>query len=137
MSSIPNLTSASSALPPLSIHTRNHKKGSHVGSTDDSGSSSAAQAASGSVQNLFGRLLQSLEQVVGLQLSAAKPAATAAAAATATTGAGASATASTSAATASTQSASNLLQNYLNNLSPRADSSQIPKAAGSNVKVDA
>ena len=140
MSSIPNLTSASSALPPLSIHTRNHKKGPHVGSTDDSGSSSAAQAASGSVQNLFGRLLQSLEQVVGLQLSAAKPAAPAAAAATAataTTGAGASATAPTSAATASTQSASNLLQNYLNNLSPRADSSQIPKAAGSNVKVDA
>ena len=139
MSSIPNLTSASSALPPLSIHTRNHKKGSHVGSTDDSGSS-AAQAASGSVQNLFGRLLQSLEQVVGLQLSAAKPAATAATAAmaaTATTGAGASATASTSPATASAQSASNLLQNYLNNLSPRADSSQIPKAAGSNVSADA
>ena len=131
MSSIPNLTSASSALPSLSIHTHSHKKGSHVESADDSGSNSAAQAASGSVQNLFGRLLQSLEQVVGLQLSAAKPAATAA------TAAGASATASTSAATASIQSASNLLQNYLNNLSPRADSSQVPKDAGSNVKVDA
>src|ERR1700676_4975377 len=48
MSSISNLTSASSALPPLSIHTHNHKKGSNVGSTDDSGSSSAAHAASGS-----------------------------------------------------------------------------------------
>jgi hypothetical protein len=140
MSSIPNLTSASSALPSLSIHTHSHKKGSHVESADDSGSNSAAQAASGSVQNLFGRLLQSLEQVVGLQLSAAKPAATAATAATAaaaTTGAGASATSSASAATASTQSASTVLQNYLNNLSPRADSSQIPKAAGSNVSVDA
>ena len=103
-----------------------------MGSADDSGSTSAAQAAAGSVQNLFGRLLLSLEQVIGLQLSAAKPAATAAAAT-----AGAGATASTVAAPASTQSASTLLQNYLNNLSPRADSSRIPKAAGSNVKVDA
>jgi hypothetical protein len=140
MSSIPNLTSVSSALPALSIHTHGHKKGSHVGSTDDSSSSSAAQAASGSVQNLFGRLLQSLEQVVGLQLSAAKPAATAAAAATAataTTGAGASATASAGAATASTQSATSLLQNYLNTLSLNANGSQTPKAAGSNVSVDA
>jgi hypothetical protein len=132
MSSIPSLTSASSALPALSIHTHSHKKGAHVGSTDDSGSSGAAQAPAGSVQNLFGRLLQSLEQVIGLQLSAAKPAATAAIAT-----AGAGATASTGAAAASTQSASTLLQNYLNNLSPRADSSQMPKAAGSNVSVDA
>ena len=135
MSSIPGLTSASSALPALSIHTHSHKKGAHVGSTDDSGNSGAAQAPAGSVQNLFGRLLQSLEQVIGLQLSAPKPAATAATAATAAAGAGA--TASTGAATASTQSASTLLQNYLNNLSPRADGSQMPKAAGSNVSVDA
>ncbi len=143
MLSIPNLTSASSALPPLNIHTHGHKKGSHVGSTDDSGSNSAAQAPSGTVQNLFGTLLQSLEQVIGLQSSTAKPAATAA---TATAGAGATAataataaTVSTGAATASTQSASNLLQNYLNNLSQslRANGSQMPKAAGSNVSVDA
>ena len=64
MSSIPNLTSASSALPPLNIHAHGHKKGSHVGSSDDSGSNSAAPA--GTVQNLFGNLLQSLEQVIGL-----------------------------------------------------------------------
>src|SRR5580700_4102479 len=109
MSSIPNLTSASSALPTLNIHTHGHKKGSHVGSPDDSTSSSSAQAPAGSVQNLFGTLLQSVEQVIGLQLSPAKPAA---AATTAAAGAGTTAaTASTGAATASTQSAGSLLQN--------------------------
>jgi hypothetical protein len=85
-----------------------------VGSSDDSGSNSAAPA--GTVQNLFGNLLQSLEQVIGLQLSTANPAVTAA---TTTAGAGASATAataSTGGAAASTQSASTQLQNYLNNL---------------------
>ena len=85
MSLIPNLTSASSALPTLNIHTHGHKKGSHVGSPDDSTSSSAAQAPAGSVQNLFGTLLQSVEQVIGLQLSPAKPAAAATTAAATTT----------------------------------------------------
>jgi hypothetical protein len=137
MSLIPNLTSASSALPTLNIHTHGHKKGSHVGSPDDSTSSSSAQAPAGSVQNLFGTMLQSVEQVIGLQLSPAKPAAATAAAAA---GAGTTAaTAATGAAAASTQSASSLLQNYLNNLQQtlRANGSQTPKAAGSTVRVDA
>ena len=143
MSLIPNLTSASSALPTLNIHTHGHKKGSHVGSPDDSTSSSAAQAPAGSVQNLFGTLLQSVEQVIGLQLSPAKPAAAATTAAATTTAAaaaaGAGTAASTGAATASTQSAGSLLQNYLNNLSQnlRAGGSQTPRAAGSTVSVDA
>jgi len=138
MSLIPNLTSASSALPTLNIHTHGHKKGSHVGSPDDSTSSSAAQAPAGSVQNLFGTLLQSVEQVIGLQLSPAKPAAAATTAAAAAA-AGAGTAASTGAATASTQSAGSLLQNYLNNLSQnlRASGSQTPRAAGSTVSVDA
>jgi hypothetical protein len=151
MSSISNLTSAASALPTLNIHAHGHKKGSPAGSADDSSSSTAAQAPAGTAQNLFGTLLQSLEQVIGLQPSTA-PAATAATATTgagattsaATAGAGASttaATASTGAATASTstQSASTLLQNYLNNLSQnlRAGGSQTAKAAGSTVRVDA
>jgi hypothetical protein len=141
---VPNLTSASSALPTLNIHTHGHKKGSHVGSPDDSTSSSSAQAPAGSVQNLFGTLLQSVEQVIGLQLSAAKPAAaaTTAAATSAAAAAGAgttAATASTGAATASTQPAGGLLQNYLNNLSQnlRAGGSQTPRAAGSTVSADA
>jgi len=141
MSLIANLTSASSALPTLNIHTHGHKKGSHVGPPDDSTSSSAAQAPAGSVQNLFGTLLQSVEQVIGLQLSPAKPAAAATTAAATTTAAaaGAGAAASTGAATASTQSAGSLLQNYLNNLSQnlRAGGSQTPRAAGSTVSVDA
>jgi len=139
MSLIPNLTSASSALPTLNIHTHGHKKGSHVGSPDDSTSSSAAQAPAGSVQNLFGTLLQSVEQVIGLQLSPAKPAAAATTAAATTTAAAAAAGAGTGAATASTQSAGSLLQNYLNNLSQnlRASGSQTPRAAGSTVSVDA
>ena len=142
MSLIPNLTSASSALPTLNIHTHGHKKGSHVGSPDDSTSSSAAQAPAGSVQNLFGTLLQSVEQVIGLQLSPAKPAAAATTAAATTTAAaaaaGAGTAASTGAATASTQSAGSLLQNYLNNLSQnlRANGSQTPRTAGT-VRVDA
>jgi hypothetical protein len=149
MSSISNLTSAASALPTLNIHAHGHKKGSHVGSADDSSSNTAAQAPAGTVQNLFGTLLQSLEQVIGLQPSTAA----AATAATATAGAGASttaattgaaatttsATASTGTAAASTQSSSTLLQNYLNNLSQnlRAGGSQTAKAAGSTVRVDA
>ena len=146
MSLIPNLTSASSALPTLNIHTHGHKKGSHVGSPDDSTSSSSAQAPAGSVQNLFGTLLQSVEQVIGLQLSPAKPAATAttaaatsAPAATAAAAGSTAATASTGAAAASTQSAASLLQNYLNNLSQnlRASGSQTPRVAGSSVSVDA
>src|SRR5260370_31133194 len=103
MSLIPNLTSASSALPTLNIHTHGHKKGSYVGSPDDSTSSSSAQAPAGSGQNLFGTLLQSVEQVIGLQLSAAKPAATPPA--TAPAPGSTAATASTRAAAASTQSA--------------------------------
>src|SRR6266851_4727012 len=137
MSLIPNLTSASSALPTLNIHTHGHKKGAHVGSPDDSTSSSSAQAPAGSVQNLFGTLLQSVEQVIGLQLSAAKPAATTAA--TAAAAGSTAATASTGAAAASTQSAGSLLQNYLNNLSQnlRASGSQTPRVAGSSVSIDA
>ena len=116
MSSIANLTAASSALPSLNIRPHGHKKGSHVGSTDDSGSNTAGQVPVGTVQNLFGTLLQSLEQVIGVQLGATAPAATAAAATTA----------SSSAATASTRA---LAASY------RADGSQPP--AGTNVSVSA
>jgi hypothetical protein len=70
MSSIANLTSASSALPSLNIHPHGHKKGSHVGSTDDSGGNTAGQVPVATVKNLFGTLLQSLEQVIGVQLGA-------------------------------------------------------------------
>jgi hypothetical protein len=82
MSSIANLTSTP-ALPQLNTHPHGHKKGSHVASADDSGSNDSNTAAPvpvGTQQNLFGSLLQSLEQVIGVQLSATAPAGAAAAA---------------------------------------------------------
>jgi hypothetical protein len=151
MSSILGLSSASAAFPPLNIHPHGHKHGSHVGSLDDSGSDTAAQVPAGAAKNLFGTLLQSLEQVIGVQSSTAAAtataatatsAATAATAATAASGiaaAGSTAAASTSAAAASTQTASTLLQNYLNNLAHtlQANGSPTPKFAGSNVSISA
>ncbi len=84
MSSIANLTSAPAALPQLNIHPHGHKKGSHVASADDSDSNTAAPVPAGTQKNLFGSLLQSLEQAIGVQLSApAAAAATSAAAAAA------------------------------------------------------
>ena len=82
MSSIANLTSLP-ALPQLNIHPHGHKKGSHVESADDPGSNTAAPVPVGTAQNLFGSLLQSLEQVIGVQLSATAPAGAAAATAAA------------------------------------------------------
>ena len=124
MSSIANLTSTSSALPSLNIRPHGHKKGSHVGSTDESGSNTAGQVPVGTVQSLFGTLLQSLEQVIGVQLGATAPAATAASAASASTGTGT--TASSSAAIASSGA---LAASY------QANGAQSP--AGSNVNVSA
>jgi hypothetical protein len=148
MSAVTNLSSVSpSALPPVNLHGHGHKHGSHVESTDasqDSTSNDAlGQAPAGSTQNLFGSLMQSLEQVIGLQPSTTTPATTAS---TATPPATASATTSASAATvsaanstATTQQQSMLLQNYLNNLShkPQVNGSQASTLAGSGVKASA
>jgi hypothetical protein len=148
MSSIANLSSAPSAVPPGNLHLHGHKKGSHVGSTDDS-SGDTAQMPVGAAQNLFSKMLQSLEQVIGVQLTAATPAATptAAPAVTAATAAGvpdapgttAAATSTAAAVTASIQSKGTLLRNYLNNLSQNlpANGAQPAKFAGANVSVNA
>jgi hypothetical protein len=145
MSSVTNLSSVSpAALPPVNLHSHGHKHGSHVESADDSTSSDAAsaEAPSGSTQSLFGTLMQSLEQVIGLQPSTTTPAATATTpAATASAATSASATAASAAAgTSSTQQQQNtLLQNYLNNLShkPQVSGSQAPTLAGSSVNASA
>ena len=117
------LSSAPSALPPVNIHPH-HKKGSHVESLDGSSSDTAAQVPAGAVQNLFGSLLHSLEQVIGVQSSAAATSAAAANAPASAPAASTPASAGSSAGggTMSTQSATALLQNYLNNLPP-----QIPR----------
>ncbi len=117
MSAIANLSSAAAALPALNLHPHSHKKASLVESADGSAGDTAGQVAAGTAQNLFSRLLRSLEQVIGVQLTAATPAATATPDATAANGAAGAATSTAGAATLSPQFASNLLQNYVNNSS--------------------
>ena len=149
MSAVTNLSSVSpAALPPVNLRGHGHKHGSHVESTDASNDSTSndalGQAPAGSTQNLFGSLMQSLEQVIGLQPSTTTPATTSSAATPATT---ASAKASASATTASAaggtsstqQQQSMLLQNYLNNLShkPQVNGSQASTLARSGVNANA
>ena len=146
MSSIANLSSAPSALPPVNVHPHGHRHGSHVESTDDSSSDTAAQVPPGAAQNLFGSLLQSLEQVIGVQSTtatstAAAAPATATPAGAATTVASASTSVTPSAAGAaapSVSSSSTLLQNYLNNLSQtlQANGSQSANPAVPNLRVN-
>jgi hypothetical protein len=138
MSLIPNLSSAPSALPAVNVHPHGHKRGLHIESANDSSTDTAAQIPPGAAQNLFGSLLQSLEQVIGVQ-----PATAAASSGTASSaGTVASAAATTSSATTGgppASSAGTLLQNYLNNLSQnlQANGSQAAKNAGSNLSVNA
>ena len=110
MSSIANLGAASAALPQLNIHPHGHKKGLDALSTDLSSSDSTAQLPVPAARNLFSNLLQSLEQVIGLQSTPASPAGAAPATGVTAAGSTATAAASTSAATGNT-----LLQNYLHN----------------------
>lgn len=126
MSAIANLRSAPAAFPPLNLQPHGHKKGPHIRSPEDSGSSSdsAAQVPAGLRQNLFGSLLNSLEQAIGLPLTAPTAAA---------------AGSTTSAAAANVQSSVTMLQNYLNNLAhnPQTDGSPAARFAGSSVSVSA
>jgi hypothetical protein len=153
MSVIANLGSAvAAALPPINPHLHGHKKGSHVQSVDDrSGSSdSAAQVPAGFQQNLFGSLLNSLEQVIGVQATTPAGAATGTPSTAATGSATAGSTGASAAAagtpvstanpvSAATQSSLTSLQNYLNNLlhNPRTDGSAAAKLAGSSLNVTA
>jgi hypothetical protein len=141
MSLIPNLSSAPSALPAVNVHPHGHKRGLHIESANDSSTDTAAQIPPGAAQNLFGSLLQSLEQVIGVQPATATAAtATPATAATSSTAAsGAAATSSAGPVSTQASSAGTLLQNYLNNLSQnlQANGSQIVKNAGSSLSVSA
>ena len=132
MSSVTNLSSVSpAALPPVNLRSHGHKHGSQVDSTDASSDSTSndalGQAPAGATQSLFGTLMQSLEQVIGLQPGTTTPAATAGTAASAAAGTSTSAQQNT------------LLQNYLNNLShkPQVNGSQASTLAGSGVKASA
>ena len=138
MSAIANLSSVAAALLPVNSHPHGHKRGPHVQSTIDSGSGSAAHMPAESKQNLFGSLLNSLEQVLGVQ--ATTPAA-AAAGSTDPSAAGAPVSTANPVATANpvsaaAQSSLTALQNYLNNLlhHQRADGSAA-NLAGENLNV--
>ena len=101
MSSIANLRSAQAALAQVNIHPHGHKKGSRAGS--DTTPPLPVSAA----KNLFSHILQSLEQVIGLQLTPATPVA---AESPMTASASTAGVASTAA-----QAASTPLQIYLHN----------------------
>ncbi|HEV7613419.1 MAG TPA: hypothetical protein VGO37_16185 [Steroidobacteraceae bacterium] len=71
---IASVSSAPSALSSINTHPH-HRKGSRVESAAGFGSSSdpSAQVPAGTAQSLFGSLLSSLEQVIGVKSSAATP----------------------------------------------------------------
>jgi hypothetical protein len=70
MSSIGNLRFIPTPLPRANIPAHAHRKGSHPRLDGDSGSDAAAQVPAATAQNLFGSLLHSLQQVIGLQSAA-------------------------------------------------------------------
>jgi hypothetical protein len=135
------------ALPAINPHLHGHKRGSHVQSAEETsgGSGSTAQVPAGLQQNLFGSLLSSLEQAIGVQAATPASAATTASANGASSAAatGASSTAATGSAanpgSTAAQSSLTSLQNYLNNLlhNARIDGSAAAKLAGSNLNATA
>jgi hypothetical protein len=137
MSSVSSLGASVSALPSGS-RPHGHRKGSQVESTDDAiSNSTTAPVPAATQQNLFSSLLQSLEQVIGVQPSASTPAA---AASSAAAGAGTSASAAAAAGTGTTaQSATSALQKYIGNVSQnlKVNGSPAVKLAGSNLSVNA
>ncbi len=142
MSSIANLGAASAALPQLNFHPHGHKKGAPELSTDLLSSQNTAQVPVPAVQNQFGNLLRSLEQVIGLGSSAtasAAPAAKATTGAAPATGITAAASAATAAASTSAATLNTLLQNYLRNApqNVQADAAKLQSLAGSKVSFNA
>jgi hypothetical protein len=120
MSAIASLSSAPSGLPTVKSHAHGHKKGPQVESTDDAISDSiTAPVPAATQQNLFGSLLQSLQQAVGLQTTSATPASASSATAGASTTAGSTAAAASTASsgTAIAQSESTAAQKYIGNVS--------------------
>jgi hypothetical protein len=69
MSALSIPSTAAAALPAVNFHPHGHghKKGAETDPFTDSSSTTAAQIPVGSAQNLFGNLLNTLEQVIGVQ----------------------------------------------------------------------
>ncbi len=76
MSIIASLRSAPPAFSALNLHPHGHKKGPHLQSIGDSDSGNSAPVPTRLRQTLFGTLLNSLEQAIGVQTASAAAAAT-------------------------------------------------------------
>jgi BRCT domain type II-containing protein len=138
MSSLASLSSAPSALSSITAHSHGHKKGSRVDSTSgDSEGDAMTPVPAGTQQNLFSSMLQSLEQVIGVQPAAPATAAAAAPAASTTAGSTAAAAPTTPASAAATASSSGALQKYLHNVSSQSNDLRFPTAVGSQVSASA
>jgi hypothetical protein len=140
--SIANLSSAPSALSAVTSHSHGHRKGGRVDSTSQSEGDAMTPVPAGTQQNLFSSMLQSLEQVIGVQpassTAAAAPAATAGApAATAAAATTAAAAPNAPASAAAPASSSAALQKYLHNVSSASNDIRFPTVAGSNVSASA
>jgi hypothetical protein len=121
MSSIASLSSAPSALSSITAHSHGHKKGSRVESPNsDSDGDAMTPVPAGTQQNLFSSMLQSLEQVIGVQPATA-----------------ASASAAAPASAAVTASSTGALQKYLHNVSSGSDDLRFPTVTGSNISTTA
>jgi hypothetical protein len=122
MSSLAIANAASTTLPVANFHSRGsgHHKGLVTDAASPSGNS-LGQIPVGGVQNLFSNLLQTLEQIIGVQPSSATPAtagagAVSAAGTAAGTAAHAAAGSATSAASASTPAVAQDLNGFLHSL---------------------
>ena len=110
MSLLPISSAASTTASSVNFHVHGHKKGSHVGGASDSNSTTGQNPPA--PESLFSNLLQSVQQVIGLQMTTAA-AATATSATSAVTGA-ASTTANVAGATAATSPTSAAVTQDLN-----------------------
>jgi BRCT domain type II-containing protein len=130
MSSIASLSSAPSALSAITAHSHGHKKGSHVESTsNDSDGDAMTPVPAGTQQNLFSSMLQSLEQVIGVQPATAASASTAAPAVSSAAGSPAQLAHTTPASAATAASSNAALQKYLNKVSSQINDVRFPTVA--------
>jgi hypothetical protein len=138
MSSIASLSSAPSALSSITAHSHGHKKSARVESTSsDSDGDAMTPVPAGTQQNLFSRMLQSLEQVIGVHTAAAASASAPAAVNTALSGSAAPTAHTTPVAAAANAASAAALQKYLHNVSLRSDDLRFPTVTGSNVSATA
>jgi hypothetical protein len=69
--SINPVQSAAPALPGLHLQGHGHKKGVHGATRSDAATVASDQGPAGSTQNLFGSLLNSVEELIGVKPAAA------------------------------------------------------------------